>query len=65
MRSAWIFARSSYCNGSCECVEVASDSTGRQGAIRDSKNRATVVIFNGDAWQDFLDHIKAIGAGSC
>lgn len=62
MAAPLTFRRSSYCN-QCECVEVASDPHGRRGVVRDSKQPATVVGFGGDAWLDFLDHIRRIEHG--
>jgi hypothetical protein len=50
--------KASYSNGSGDCIEVGQ-TTAREVAVRDTKNRAeTVLRFTPQAWRRFADQIK-------
>ncbi|WP_078965258.1 DUF397 domain-containing protein [Streptomyces aureocirculatus] len=48
------FIRSTYCNQSCECVEVATDAPQGAGKVRDSKKPTVVIEFGCVSWNTFL-----------
>lgn len=54
MKTEPLWRKSSYSNGSGECVEVAFLRDGRV-AVRDSKHRAgPVLVVSADEWEAFL-----------
>lgn len=59
--SELLFRKSSYSNGSGECVEVADVATGGT-AVRDSKFLdGEVLKFPASAWASFVQNVKGDG----
>ncbi|XVV10360.1 DUF397 domain-containing protein [Actinoplanes sp. CA-131856] len=55
--SAWL--RSSRCVGEAHCVELSVINSGDQVALRNSKTPDTVLTFDADEWQNFVDGLKS------
>jgi len=53
-----LWVRSTACNGGT-CVEAAAVAGGASTALRDGKDRQTVLYFSATEWAAFLDGITA------